>query len=573
MKASRWQLAQPRAELLAQICGELRIPELLARCLVNRGCGSVEEAKGYLEPKLASLSDPFLLPDIGKAVDRLLVAHEQQERFVIFGDYDVDGVTATAILSEFFEELGWHCCQYLPHRMEEGYGLSRDGVENCLKRFDVKLMLAVDCGSKDSEVISDLLERGVEVIVLDHHQVCSPSPPAIALVNPQLLSTDLHLRNLCSAGLAFKLVHAILKRCRILGWARAHAYDIKKCLDLVALGTIADIVALQGENRILARIGLERLGCSSRIGIQELKKVSGIKSSVNCHAVGYQLAPRLNAAGRLETALDALELLRTKDSTRAVALAKALDDQNRERQSLEKRIAEQVIAAVRAKFNPSTDYAIVEGDPNWHLGVVGIVASRVVREFYRPVLILGSDGSEEWRGSGRSIEGFDMAAGLRQCGDLLLKHGGHAMAAGVTMASSRLSDLRQRINNLVKESVPEEALQPRVRIDAEVSLAEINLESLQLMGLIHPVGQGNPAVQFSARELQLRGEPKRFGGTQQHLRFYVTDGTTTHQAVWWNCPETALPAAFDLAFAPELSEYNGTVGIQLKVLDYRSVNP
>ena len=570
---ARWQLAQA-SPVAAELASHLRVPPLFASCLVNRGCSTPEVASHYLEPRLARLSDPFLLPNIDSAVERLLEAHRNNESFVIFGDYDVDGVTATALLTEFFRALGWQCSYYLPHRLDEGYGLTQDGVENCLQKNPVKLLLAVDCGSSANEVIQSLVDRGVEVLVLDHHQVSSPLPPAKALVNPQLLpaeSPDSHLKNLCSAGLAFKLAHALLKRCRTLGWPKALDHNLKQYLDFVALGTVADLVPLQRENRILVRIGLERLAETNRVGLQALKKVAGISGSVNCHEVGFQLGPRLNAAGRLETALDALELLLTTDPARAESLAQALDTQNRERQSIEKKIADEVITAIRSRFNPSADYAIVEGDARWHLGVVGIVASRVLREFHRPVLILGSDGSENWRGSGRSIEGFDLAANLRQCGDLLLKHGGHAMAAGVTMLSSKVEDLRTRFNELARATLPPEALQPVLKLDAEISLRDLTFHFLQTLQRIQPIGQGNAPVQFAARSLRATNL-RRFGADEKHLRFQVTDGATSHQALWWNCTLAELPLVFDLAFAPELSEYNGTLAIQLKVLDLKPIS-
>jgi single-stranded-DNA-specific exonuclease len=568
---ARWQLAQPSSSAVASLAADLCIPSLFSQCLLNRGCNTPESARDFLAPKLARVSDPFLLPNMDRAVERLLAAHASNEPFVIFGDYDVDGVTATALLTEFFRALGWTCSYYLPHRLEEGYGLSQDGVENCLRQHPVRLIIAVDCGSASLDVISSLRIRGVEVVVIDHHQVSDPLPPACAVVNPQLLPSGHHLRHLCSAGLAFKFAHAILKRCRALGWPAAMTHDIRQYLDLVALGTIADIVPLQNENRTFVHIGLGRLGNTTRTGLRSLMRVAGIGNSLDCHHVAFQIAPRLNAAGRLENALDALELLLTTDSTRAESLAQSLDVQNRERQSIEKRIADEVISAVRARFNPAADFAIVEGDPGWHLGVVGIVASRVLREFHRPVLILGGDGSENWRGSGRSIEGFDLAANLRQCNDLLVKHGGHAMAAGVTMLPSRLEDLRIRFNELARNTLPPEALQPLLRLDAEVQLSELTFPLLKTLEQIHPVGQGNPCVQFAARRLRSTGIARRLGSEKQHLRFTVTDGTASHQAIWWNCELPELPPSFDLAFAPELSEYNGTTSIQLKVLDLKPI--
>ncbi|HEV8540896.1 MAG TPA: single-stranded-DNA-specific exonuclease RecJ [Verrucomicrobiae bacterium] len=567
----RWKIASPDDEIVAQLAASLSLPEIFARCLANRGCASSDQASCYLEPKLARLSDPFLLPDMDRAVDRLLRAHKDQERFVIFGDYDVDGVTATALLHEFFQALGWHCLYYLPHRFEEGYGLTREAIQNCLERFKVKLVLAVDCGSTACDVIGELASGGTDVIMLDHHQVSAPAPAARALVNPQRLFAHEHLKSLCSAGLAFKLAHALLKRCRTFGWPEALNFDPKDLLDFVALGTIADLVPLHGENRIFARVGLEKLAASKRSGLAALKRVAGLNGPINSHEVAFQLAPRLNAAGRLETALDALELLLTKEVSRAEALAAALDAQNRERQSLEQKIAEEVLSTVRSHFDPAADFVIVEGQPTWHLGVVGIVASRVLREFHRPAIILGSDGSDQWRGSGRSIEGFDLAAGLRGCADLLVKHGGHAMAAGVTLAAGNLAPFRARLNEIVRKQISPDALHPCLNLDAEVSLADLTFPTLQLFQRINPIGQANPPIQLAARNLQLRGEPKLFGASQQHLRLLVSDGSSMYQAVWWNCPaEFGFPSRFDLAFAPELNEYNGTYGIQLKVLDLRS---
>jgi single-stranded-DNA-specific exonuclease len=563
MKKARWQVAQADLTRCAQIAQQLRIPPLLARCLVNRGCADSAQVSQFLDPKLARLSDPFLLPEMDRAVDRLFEAHAAGEQFVIFGDYDVDGVSSTALLSEFFQQLGWRSLYYLPHRIEEGYGLSRDAVQNCLRRFPVKLILAVDCGSNAVAVIGELKAAGVEVIVLDHHQISEPRPPALALVNPR--------NELCSAGLAFKFAHALTKRARQIGWPAAFDVDLRKSLDFVALGTIADLVPLTGENRIFAHCGLERLDVSERAGIKALKCASVVGSPISSHDVAFQLAPRLNAAGRLETALDALELLLTNDTARAEALAIALDGQNRERQALEQKICDEALSTIRARFDPATDYAIVEGHSSWHIGVVGIVASRVLREFHRPVVILGGDGSDQWRGSGRSVEGLDLAWALRKCSDLLLKHGGHAMAAGVTLAPQNLSDFRARLNECVRAAIAPEALQPAVRIDAEVKLAELTFATLKSLQQIEPVGQGNPSVQLAARRLELRGEPRPFGSAQQHLRFTVSDGVASHQAVWWNAPRNPpWESPFDLAFVPELNEYNGTFGIQLKLLDIRS---
>jgi len=587
----RWTIAPPQPLLAKTLAEALQIPPLLSQCLLNRGLCEAPAMARFLAPRLKNLADPCLLPDMSKAVDRLLLARERGESLVIFGDYDVDGVTSTALLLEVLRRLGWRVEVYLPNRMDEGYGLSRDGVENCLKKFSsgagsfgaasaasstrsgaggqVDLLLAVDCGSTAVETIAWLAECGVDVIVLDHHQVSSPAPKAVALVNPQRSSETGNFQELCSVGLAFKLAHALVKRGRETGMPGALDFDLKPLLDLVALGTIADLVPLTGENRILVTAGLEKLAATQRPGIVALKAVAQSPEKLGTHDVGFQLAPRLNAAGRLETAEESLRLLLAETLEAALPLAQTLDARNRERQKIEKTIVEEVTGVVRAKFDAQKDFAIVEGQLLWHIGVVGIVASRIVQEFYRPTLIIGGEHGD-MRGSGRSIGGFDLAAALRECDDLLLRHGGHAMAAGLSVAPDKIDRLRERLNAIARRQLRAEDLQPPLRLDAEIGLAELDLDSMAELETLKPTGMGNPALQFCARNLTQRKPPQRMGATKQHVKMWVTDGRATHEAVWWNARDGALPAGrFDLAFAPSLNEFNGRTTVQLKVLDWR----
>ena len=541
----RWSLAPPQPLLAGQLASQLRISPLLAQCLLNRGFSEPSAISNFLQPRLKNLADPFRLPDMAAAVDRLLRARERGEPLVIFGDYDVDGVTSTALLLEVLRSLGWQVDFYLPHRMDEGYGLSQDAVENCLRKFPqpqgsgstspARLLLAVDCGSTAVETIRSLRERGVDVIVLDHHQVSHPAPEAVALVNPQvqLRPPNSELRTasteLCSAGLAFKLAHALIKRGRQTGLPGALEFDLKPLLDLVALGTIADLVPLTGENRILVSAGLERLDKTQRPGLVALKQVAGSSAPIGTYEVGYQLAPRLNAAGRLETAEESLELLLARDLAEAMPLAQKLDARNRERQKIERGMVEEVIGAVRAKFNPQTDFVIVEGQLLWHIGVVGIVASRVLQEFYRPTIIIGGEGGE-WRGSGRSIAGFDLAAALGGCDDLLVRHGGHAMAAGLSIQPDKIDLLRQRLNELAQRALKPDDLQPSLRLDAEVGLDEITLESLEQAGAVETDGPGKSIGAI------LRAQPGPSASPPAHRRGQtarenVGDGHAF--AAWW----------------------------------------
>jgi len=593
----RWSLAPPQPLLAEPLAAQLKISPLLAQCLLNRGLSEPEAIEKFLAPRLKNLADPFLLPNMNTAVERLLLAHERDEPLVIFGDYDVDGVTSTTLLLEVLRKLGVRVDAYLPHRMDEGYGLSRDGVENCLKKFPVKLLLAVDCGSTAVETISWLREQNVDVIVLDHHQVSNPAPAAVALVNPQIASAPeivnrqspiVNFQELCSAGLAFKLAHAILKRGREIGLPGAAEFDLKSLLDLVALGTIADLVPLIGENRILVTAGLEKLNTTQRSGIVALKEVAQSPEKLGTHDVGFQLAPRLNASGRLETAEESLHLLLAETLEEALPLAQDLDARNRERQKIERGISDAASGIVRSKFDAEKDFVIVEGQLLWHIGVVGIVASRVLAEFYRPTIILGGD-AEQWRGSGRSITGFDLAAALRECDDLLIKHGGHAMAAGLTIAPHQVDLFRVRLNEIARRTLKMEDLQPPLRLDAEVALNEITLDSLAELEQLKPMGQGNPALQFCARNLTQKKPPLRMGATKQHVKLWVQQlpiadcrlsndqnkseirnpQSEIFEAVWWNAG--VLPdGKFDLAFAPSVNEFNGKRTVQLKVLDWRA---
>ena len=562
----RWQLALRDSAAIDALCRSLPISDLVAQCLVNRGHREPKAADQFLQPRLNHLADPFLLPNMDRAVDRLLQAREADELVVIFGDYDVDGVTSTTILLDAMPRLGWRVESYLPNRMDEGYGLGRDALENCLEQHAVGLLLAVDCGSTSVESIAWLQEQGIDTLVFDHHQVPENAPAAHALVNPQLGD---RFQELCSAGLAFKLAHALVKRGRDNNERAALDYDVRQLLDLVALGTIADLVPLTDENRILSSTGLPRLSGTGRPGLVALKEVAQCRREIGAYEVGFQLGPRLNAAGRLETATEALELLVEQDPAKARSLAGNLDEHNTERRAIERRIVEHIINDLRERFDPEQDFAIVQGDADWHIGVVGIVASRVSKEFYRPAFVIGGEG-DEWRGSGRSIEGFDLAAALRECDDLLLKHGGHAMAAGLSIKPDQVSAFRERLNGIVRREIQPDQLIPPLRLDAEVTLDQVSMGTIDALDRLRPFGQGNPSVQVVVKSLQIAGRPRAIGKEENHLRFSVRSRGVSANAIWWNGADKPLPQGnFDLACVPEINEYRGERSVQLKVLDWR----
>ena len=569
----RWSIFPAQPALASFLARELGISQLLAQCLLNRGLSEPGPIQFFLEPRLKNLSDPFLLPGMTTAVDRLFAARTRNDPIILFGDYDVDGVTSTALLYELLGSLGWKVECYLPHRLDEGYGLTQAGVENCLARHACALLIAVDCGSTAVSSVDWLRERQVDVIVLDHHQISTPAPAVVALVNPQVADPTGPgpcFRELCSVGLAFKLAHALVKRGRQLGLPEFAGTDVREYLDLVALGTIADLVPLVGENRILVAAGLERLRVTKRPGLVALKKAASINGRVGGYEVGFQLAPRLNAAGRLETAEEALSLLLAPNLSSAEPTALRLDARNRERQKIEKRIVEEVLTVVRNRLEREgeRDWVIVEGNPDWHIGVVGIVASRVLQEYHRPTLVLGGDGGE-WRGSGRSIDGFDLAAALRQCADLLVRHGGHAMAAGVSIHPDKVDAFRARLNELARRTLKPEQLQPTLQIDATATLSDLTLDRVRELSRLEQTGMGNPSVRLALCGVS-HGRPlQRVGLDRKHARLWITDGRTTREAVMWGVGDGALPVGkFDLVVEPRLNEYNDMISVQLKVVDW-----
>jgi single-stranded-DNA-specific exonuclease len=571
----RWLIAPPDSALQQQLADALHISTALAQVLINRGHRTPEAAARFLKPRLADLGDPFLLPDMKPAIVRVFAAIERREKIVIFGDYDVDGVTATAQLCQLLRALGAEVGCYLPNRMEEGYGLSQGAMEACVAAHQPKLLIAVDCGTTAAAQIEWLASQGVEAIVLDHHEMPEGSklPRCVALVNPKREANETPWHHLASAGLAFKFCHALLKEGRSQNLPAAAAVDLKQWLDLAAIGTIADIVPLVGENRLIAAAGLPQIATTRRVGLRALLDVAQIRPPVTPYHVGFGIGPRLNAAGRLQDAEKALELLLSDDRAKSLELARWLDGNNRERQAVEKQIAEEATKRTAQDFHAHSDYVIVQADPAWHIGVVGIVASRVLRTFYRPTIIIGGAPPEAtgggWRGSGRSIEGYDITAGLAHCRELLLRFGGHEMAAGLSVTPENVAKLREALNEHARQTISAEALVPAWRLDAELSLGELNEELVEELSKIEPTGQENPKPLFCARGVRIRNEPRVVGKTGEHLKLWLTDGGNSFDAIGFGMGKREFKAgdAVDIVFAPEINEYEGRRSVQLKLQD------
>ena len=561
----RWILAPPEelngsAIPWSELCG----CDCIARLLARKGFGCADEVRSFLRPRLKSLSDPFLLPNMEAAVTRVIAAIDRGERIVLFGDYDVDGVTSLALTAELLRAYGAAPELFLPLRMEEGYGLSRDSIERCLAQHRPQLLIALDCGTSSAAEIVDLTKRGIDVIVVDHHEPKGSLPECTAVVNPKAEAQS-PFHYLCTAGLAFKLCHALLKR-------RPLDFDLKSKLDLVALGTVADIVPLCGENRTLVHRGALEIARSPRIGLRALIDISGVKPPILPEDIGFRLGPRLNAAGRLSTAEKALRLLLTDDETEARELAKLLDEQNRERQEVEKAILAAAEEKIAVDFDPTRDAAIVVADAEWHPGVLGIVASRIARKYHRPTIVIGFDSSGLGKASGRSIEGLNLVEALNRCADKIDKYGGHEMAAGLSIQQKNADAFAQAFRAAARELLRDEQLQPRLRLDHELTFAELNYDFLHWHELLQPFGNGNPQPLFLAREVEPATVARVVG--EKHLALRLRQRNYHHRAVYFGAAAESLPAApWDVAFSIRAGEYEGEERLEMQVHALREAGP
>lgn len=557
----RWLFPADDSELAAVTLGRaLNVPPVVARLLLRNGFTDPEIASSFLNPQLKSLSDPFLLPEMQAAVDRVAEAISNGEEIVLYGDYDVDGVASLALLKRVLTACGAKVECFLPLRHEEGYGLSQSGVARCFEQFQPRLLMAVDCGTNSCAEIAEIRSRGADVIVLDHHESCGVRPDCTALVNPK---TGDSFHYLCSAGVAFKLLHALFKKMPQPG------VDLRDYLDIVALATVADLVPLVEENRILVRRGLAQMTRTKWIGLSHLMSVAGVRGTVRGSDVGFRLGPRINASGRLGTALESLSLLLTDDPREAQKIAEGLERQNRERQDVQSGLAREVEDWVTANFDPDRHASIVAGRREWHQGVLGVVASRVMRRYHRPTLIVGFDTDGVGKGSGRSIEGVSIVGALTQCSDHLEKFGGHEMAAGVTIHEDKFEKFREAFETITQSVVNEEILTPKLRIDAALDLADVTLALHSTQELLEPFGMQNDQPVFAIRGITPSAPPRTL--KEKHLRFQFGSGRSQIQAIYFNGAEHDLPRPpWDVAFVIERNEYQGRVDAQMQVIAIRS---
>jgi len=539
------------------------VEPVLAALLLRRGVSTPDSARNFLRPGLESLADPSLLAGMDQAVATIVRAVRQERAILVHGDYDVDGQCATALLTRALRVAGARVTPFIPSRLRDGYDLSTAGLA-AAEACGAGLVITCDCGITAVEAVAALRARGVEVVVTDHHLPGPVLPPANAVIDPQQASDTSGLTQLCGTGLAFKLVQALVP---VLGLPANLPLHL---LDLVALATVADVVPLVGENRVLVRHGLRLLPHSRWPGIRALIQVSGLaKREIRAGQVGFILAPRLNAAGRIGEAADGLQLLLTDDPDEASRIATRLERLNAERQTLDQRMLDEAIAQVERECDPDRDTALVLASDEWHAGVVGIVASRVVERYGRPAFLIAVDG-EVGKGSGRSISRFDLHAALHQCGDLLVRYGGHQMAAGLTVRRERIAAFRERFAAVARETLSLADLGPEQRVDLVVQLAEMSPDLERLCRHLEPCGAGNPGPIFALRGARFEGA-RRVGGN--HLKGTLADPSGQLSAIGFGWADRAPwigtsggTAQVDVAFRLEENDYQGTVSLQARVM-------
>ncbi|MCA1809480.1 MAG: single-stranded-DNA-specific exonuclease RecJ [Kiritimatiellia bacterium] len=562
-----WRTAAADDDVIACLAVAHGLPRAAAAVLAARCVQGDVAVRRFLHPRLSDLGDPFALPDMAAAVTRIWRALDNREAILIFGDYDTDGITSTVLLARVLWRLGAaSVTPVLPNRLGEGYGFTEEALRRGLELCRPSLIITVDNGISAGPACAVARAAGIDVVITDHHEPSGPLPDAAAVVNPKL-HADGAERLLAGVGVVFKLCHALVAEGRRHGRAVAEM-DLRDYLDLVMLGTVADIVPLLGENRILVRHGLACLERSQQAGWRALMSRAGITPPLNARQMAFALAPRLNAAGRMGAPDKALELLLTDDAARAALIARELDAANRQRQATEIRIVGEATGRIDGWFDPERHYGLVIAEDNWHPGVVGIVAARLVGRYHRPVVVVSFDEQGLGRGSARGIEGHNLLQSLQACSDHLESFGGHALAAGVVLRRRALDDFAVTFNAAVTAAMCGRDLRPVQSIDAWTTLGELDEALLTALDRLQPFGQDNPTPVFAAAGVHVEQPPQAMAG--RHLRFTVADGSRRMPAVGFGMADRPPPPGrVDLAFQFQQHTWRGRRTLQLNVQDWR----
>ncbi|MBT1071729.1 single-stranded-DNA-specific exonuclease RecJ [Pelotalea chapellei] len=560
--------------IIKKICKHDTVPSwgaafhpILLKVLLRRSISSYEDALKYLSPGLRDMLDPLLLKGIEPAVRRLLSARQAGETVCIYGDYDVDGITGTALLVSFLREVGFCCHYFIPNRFDDGYGLNRDALGHIIEKYSATLIISVDCGITSIDEALFCRQKGVDLIITDHHTPREAIPDAVAVINPLQPGCTYPFKSLAGVGVAFNLLIALRAILREEGFfGAANGPDLRQWLDLVALGTIADVVPLIGQNRIYAFHGLRHLSSSAKVGIQSLKRVAGIGGIVSCGQVGFLLAPRLNAAGRMESAVPGVELLLGAGEKETFEIATDLDAANSERQAVERRIFEEAVEMVEASRCYPACRSIVLASDSWHQGVVGIVASRLVERYHRPTILIALTGDGIAKGSGRSIPGFHLLNALTSCSDHLARFGGHSYAAGIGLKEELVDTFAAAFEAESSRLLNPEDLIPTLIIDAEAHPENVTIELARELKRLEPFGAGNPEPVLMMRGLTII--ERRVVG-ENHLRLRLSRDGYIFYAIAFRMAERETAGMMDIAFYPEINEWNGSSSLQLRIKDLR----
>ena len=570
MKAKRWIVRGQDTEMIASLARVLGVSPILAALLITRGCNDERTARAFLYPSHDQLHDPYLMLGMKEAVARLLRAIDEGERVLIYGDYDVDGTTGTAVLLRALKLLGGRAGYHVPHRFTEGYGIRQAALEQAVAD-GYKLVVSVDCGIRAHEPLNWAREQGLDVIITDHHlpDENEGAPLAYAVLNPNQHGCSYPDKNLAGVGVAFKLVHALFRE-------RGREAQVEAFLKIVAIGTVADVAKLVGENRTIVALGLRDLAKASNPGLRALIEVAGCGDGkgMTAYDLGFRLGPRINAAGRMDAARAVVELFDTRDGQEARRLAEHLDARNQERKEVQQQIIDLAIAELGDGVTGKADahVAVIAGE-GWHRGVIGIAASKIAERINRPCVVLSIEGDVA-HGSARSIQAYHLLNGLTACADLFDKFGGHSHAAGITIRPDLISELRRRLNDHAASCLTDEDLEPCVNIDMELPAESITYQLANELCALEPFGAGNPRPVFWTKNLRSLSEPRLMKEKHVKLKLAGSQGRPL-EAVWWNCLEGAertpvLNGSIELAYTIETNVWNGEVRMQLNVQDLRS---
>lgn len=561
MKSS-WVLEKENPKLSEKISKSLEISTITAQLLINRGIKTAEEAHQFLNSSLFDLPSPFLMSGMEKAVSRVIEAIENMEMIAIYGDYDVDGVTSTALLYNFLKEIGSRVTYYNPDRFTEGYGVNIEAIEK-LNKQGVKLIISGDCGITAVEEVEKARELGIDFIVTDHHKPPEKIPDAVAVLNPQLQECGYPGKEITGVGVIFNLVMALRRTLRENGFFEGGEPNLATYLDLVALGTVADCGPITNVNRILVKEGLKRMNSAKRQGVIALKEASSIKGEVSSFDIGYRLGPRINASGRLNTAKQAVELFISNDPQTAKELASALSRENSNRQDIEAKILDEALSMIEADKDIKNSSAIVIASTIWHQGVVGIVASRIVERYSKPAFLIAINENGIGKGSGRSVEGINIYSALSNCGELFEEYGGHDQAAGISIKEENIEEFRKKLNYILKDF--KDTYTKTINVDASIDTDIINFELLTEMEGLAPYGIGNPEPVFLSKSLEIIST-KTF--KEKHLSLKLQSKSGTYDAVWFNFRLNLQPKdIIDIVYTPEINRWNGSSNLRLRIID------